>query len=138
MNGEALVKLIEEMIDLKLQQHVQANHNLAGLVRWPRLGENPRNNGLHAMQPNNNVGRSSPSMTLEQFWNIVEKAHRASGGDMDKKCVLLDAELRRLPLEEVRSFLGHFDECCDRAYSWELWAAAYTPMLHKQLAKMSK
>ena len=25
MNGEALVKLIEEMIDLKLQQHAQAN-----------------------------------------------------------------------------------------------------------------
>src|ERR1044071_320311 len=77
------------------------------------------------MQPNNNVGRSSPIMTLEQFWNIVEKAHRASGGDMDKKCELLDAELRRLSLEEVRSFHGHFDECCDRAYSWELWAAAY-------------
>ena len=25
MNGEPLVKLIEEMIDLKLQQHAQAN-----------------------------------------------------------------------------------------------------------------
>jgi len=25
MNGETLVKLIEEMIDLKLQQHAQAN-----------------------------------------------------------------------------------------------------------------
>ena len=25
MNGEALVKLIEEMIDLKLQQHAQTN-----------------------------------------------------------------------------------------------------------------
>ena len=44
---------------------------------------------------------------------------------MDRKCELLDAELRRLPLEEVRSFHAHFDECKDRAYSWELWAAAY-------------
>jgi hypothetical protein len=64
-------------------------------------------------------------MNLDQFWNIVDKIHRASGGDMDKKCELLEAELRSLPLEEVRSFHRHFDECEDRAYTWELWAAAY-------------
>jgi hypothetical protein len=64
-------------------------------------------------------------MTLDQFWKIVEKVHRDSRGDMDKKCELLEAELRRLPLEEVRSFHRHFDECEDRAYTWELWAAAY-------------
>jgi hypothetical protein len=44
---------------------------------------------------------------------------------MERKCELLGAELRRLGLDEVRSFHGHFDECLDRAYSWELWAAAY-------------
>jgi hypothetical protein len=44
---------------------------------------------------------------------------------MDKKCVLLKAELRRLPLEEVSSFHEHFDRCEDQAYTWELWAAAY-------------
>jgi hypothetical protein len=64
-------------------------------------------------------------MTLDQFWNIIEKVHAASDGDMDRKCELLDAELRRLPLDEVVSFHAHFDECEDRAYSWELWAAAY-------------
>ena len=64
-------------------------------------------------------------MTLEQFWNIVEKVHRASDGDMDKKCELLAAELRRLALDEVRLFHAHFYECYDRAYNWELWAAAY-------------
>ena len=68
---------------------------------------------------------SPASMTLDQFWKIVEDVHRTSGGDMDKKCELLDAELRRLPLEEVRSFHAHFYECFDRAFSWELWAAAY-------------
>ena len=25
-------------------------------------------------------------MTLDQFWNIVEKVHRESGGDMPRKC----------------------------------------------------
>ena len=64
-------------------------------------------------------------MTLDQFWNIVEKVHRDSRGDMDKKCELLDTELRRLPLNEVCSFHQHFDACEDRAYTWELWAAAY-------------
>src|SRR5262249_40852671 len=64
-------------------------------------------------------------MTIDQFWSIVEKAHGASSGDMDKKCELLEAELRELPLEEVRAFHAHFYECQDRAYSWELWAAAY-------------
>jgi len=33
-------------------------------------------------------------MNLDQFWNLVEKVHRASGGDMDTKCELRDAELR--------------------------------------------
>jgi len=64
-------------------------------------------------------------MTLDQFWTIIEKVHRDSSGDMDKKCEMLEAELRCLPLDEVRSFNRHFDECEDRAYTWELWAAAY-------------
>ncbi len=64
-------------------------------------------------------------MTLDQFWNIVEEVHDASGGDMDKKCELLDTKLRHLSLDGVRSFHAHFYECLDRAYSWELWAAAY-------------
>lgn len=46
-------------------------------------------------------------MTPDQFWKLIEKVHVASGGDMDKKCELLGAELRRLPLDEVRSFHWH-------------------------------
>jgi hypothetical protein len=64
-------------------------------------------------------------MTLDQFWNIVERVHHTSQGDMDRKCALLEAELRQFSLAEVRSFDAHFTECYDRAYSWPLWAAAY-------------
>jgi hypothetical protein len=64
-------------------------------------------------------------MTIDQFWNIVDEVHRNSGGDMEKKCKLLDSELRRLSLDEVLSFDAHFTDCLDRAYSWPLWAAAY-------------
>jgi hypothetical protein len=64
-------------------------------------------------------------MTRDQFWHLVEKVHRASDGDMDKKCELLGVELRKLGLDEVRSFHDHFNESFDRAYTEELWAAAY-------------
>ncbi len=63
-------------------------------------------------------------LTLDEFWEIVENVHRASDGNMDKKCELLDAKLRRLTLEQVRSFQAHFDECQVRAYFQELWDVA--------------
>ncbi len=58
-------------------------------------------------------------MTQDQFWNIIQDVHLASNGDMDSKCDELKAELSRLPLEEVRSFHSHFDECLDKAYTWD-------------------
>ncbi len=64
-------------------------------------------------------------MTLEHFWSIVDRVHQASGDDMEKKCQLLESELRQLTLDEVLSFRAHFTDCLDRAYSWPLWAAAY-------------
>jgi hypothetical protein len=64
-------------------------------------------------------------MTIDQFWNLIGKVHHESNGDFDRKCELLEAELRKLPLDEVRSFDAHFTECQDRAYTWKLWGAAY-------------
>ena len=64
-------------------------------------------------------------MTVDEFWNIVDRVHLNSGGDIDQKFYLLGVELRQLPLEEVRSFDAHFTECLYRAYQWSLWAAAY-------------
>jgi hypothetical protein len=64
-------------------------------------------------------------MTSEQFWAIVEDAHRRSGGDMDLKCHLLDGQLRTLPLNEILSFREYFRDFFYRAYTEELWAAAY-------------
>ena len=55
-------------------------------------------------------------MTIDQFWNIVEKVHRDSEGDMDRKCELLEAELRRLPLDEV-------DKCPEDTLNRILWHA---------------
>jgi hypothetical protein len=64
-------------------------------------------------------------MTAEEFWKIIDRVHAASKGGMDAKCTLLREELRKLPAKEIRSFEEHFADCEARAYSWELWAAAY-------------
>ncbi|MBZ0289117.1 MAG: DUF4240 domain-containing protein [Anaerolineae bacterium] len=64
-------------------------------------------------------------MTLDEFWNLVDRVHIASNGDMSKKCDLLTEELEKLSPEEVLSFAHHFDDCEDITYTWDLWAAAY-------------
>ncbi len=64
-------------------------------------------------------------VTIDEFWDIVDRVHLASGGDMEMKCQLLRAELEKLSAETLYSFDNHFDDCDDTAYSWDLWAAAY-------------
>ena len=59
------------------------------------------------------------------FWNIVERVHTATPGDMDSKCALLKQELARLPENDAADFARHFDEKMDRAFDWSLWGAAY-------------
>lgn len=64
-------------------------------------------------------------MTTAEFWEIIEKVHQQSGGDMDQKCELLRERLMELDPEGIRSFRAHFDEADRRAYDWGLWGAAY-------------
>jgi|ERR1051326_4532234 hypothetical protein len=64
-------------------------------------------------------------MTFDEFWSILEKVHRKSGADVEKKFGLLEEELAKLSLAEVQSFDALFTDCLDRAYTWELWGAAY-------------
>jgi hypothetical protein len=64
-------------------------------------------------------------MNTDQFWKIVGDVNRASNGDMDAKCELLRKALRKLPAEEVMAFAEELASCRAKAYTWELWAAAY-------------
>jgi hypothetical protein len=64
-------------------------------------------------------------MTVKKFWQIVEKVHRDSKGNMSAKRRLLHKELRRLSAKEVRPFDARFGDCEAKAYTWDLWAAAY-------------
>jgi hypothetical protein len=60
-----------------------------------------------------------------RFWEIVQHAHDASGGDMDEKCEIITAVISKLSREEAIAFSRFFDSMSDRAYSWPLWGAAY-------------
>lgn len=62
-------------------------------------------------------------MTIDEFWEIVDRVHIASGGDMHTKCQLLQKELEKLPPEQVFSFQDHFEDCGIKAFTYELWGA---------------
>jgi len=64
-------------------------------------------------------------VTPPEFWSFIQRAHDAAGGDMDRKCELIRAEVHRLSPSEASAFSRLFDEVMDRAYTWPLWGAAY-------------
>lgn len=64
-------------------------------------------------------------MNKDAFWQIIEETHRESGGDMERKCILLKDRLATLPQEDLIAFIQHFDAADARAYAWPLWGAAY-------------
>lgn len=64
------------------------------------------------------------TMTIDEFWDIVDRVHAASPSDMKNKCRLLGDKLRRLPAKEVLSFGRHFADCFYKAYHWDIWGAA--------------
>lgn len=64
-------------------------------------------------------------MNEEQFWQIIQKVHIDGLGDMDKKCELVSLEISKLSAQDAKQFQILFDEQMDKAYSWELWGAAY-------------
>lgn len=64
-------------------------------------------------------------MNIDQFWQIVERVHAGSPRDMEAKCRLLAEELKTLPPMEIQSFDQHLTDCIFRAYSDDLWGAAF-------------
>ena len=64
-------------------------------------------------------------MTIDEFWDIVERVHASAPHDMAAKCLSLEKELLQLPVEEILAFERHFGECFARANQWDIWGAAY-------------
>ena len=59
-------------------------------------------------------------MDLDKFWSIVE-----FGKDTEEPESVLADQLDGLSTEEIISFQEHMDMLMEKAYTWELWGAAY-------------
>lgn len=63
-------------------------------------------------------------MPAEKFWGIMERAAE-SDRDPDAQMKALRAALRELTLEDIISFEVAFRRYLNKAYTWDLWGAAY-------------
>lgn len=59
-------------------------------------------------------------MNIDQFWGIIDKGKSSTEPE-----AVVAAELKNLPREEIVSYQEHFDDLFGKAYSWDLWGAAY-------------
>jgi len=64
-------------------------------------------------------------MTTEAFWDIIAAAKAESGGSWEGRLEALAGLLSKLPPAEIVEFERNFQEQRIRAYTWELWGAAY-------------
>jgi hypothetical protein len=64
-------------------------------------------------------------MNGSKFWKIIEHVHAQAGDDMNKKCEVIKKEMAKLSKAEALAFSRLFDTMMDRAYTWQLWGAAY-------------
>lgn len=65
------------------------------------------------------------AMQEQQFWSIVDAAHRAAGADIEARVDALKHQLLPLCLSEVQGFQSRYDEMIHKANRWDLWGAAY-------------
>lgn len=60
-----------------------------------------------------------------EFWELIDSTRSAAGGDPDEQAELLVERLTRLDPYAVTCFAQHFESRFNRAYQWDLWAAAW-------------
>ena len=64
-------------------------------------------------------------MDKAQFWRLVADAKARSAGDLDAQVRLLEEQLAHLEPAEITRFYDIFLEFDAKAYTSDLWAAAY-------------
>jgi hypothetical protein len=64
-------------------------------------------------------------MNDAQFWSLIDSTRRCAEDDPDAHIEALTAALAELPEPEIIEFDRRFNEHWIRAYTWDLWAAAY-------------
>jgi len=59
------------------------------------------------------------------FWKIIHESLEEAEGDLDEQMEFLGEALEELEPAEIVDFDRIFLECWVKAYTWDLWAAAY-------------
>ncbi|TJZ55436.1 DUF4240 domain-containing protein [Streptomyces piniterrae] len=63
-------------------------------------------------------------MDETEFWELIDGSREAAGGDPEEQADALVERLLGLDPEAVVDFARHFESRYNRAYAWDLWAAA--------------
>ncbi|GGU53630.1 hypothetical protein GCM10010211_18000 [Streptomyces albospinus] len=63
-------------------------------------------------------------MDETEFWELVDGSREAAGGDPEEQADALVERLLGLDPDDVVDFARHFESRYNRAYAWNLWAAA--------------
>jgi Protein of unknown function (DUF4240) len=64
-------------------------------------------------------------MNKETFWKIIDSSRQEAANDPDVQIDTLEEALSKLSPEDIVAFDRWMREYHLRAYTWELWAAAY-------------
>ncbi|MEW1656466.1 MULTISPECIES: DUF4240 domain-containing protein [unclassified Streptomyces] len=63
-------------------------------------------------------------MDETEFWELVDGSRAAAGGDPEEQADALVERLLGLDPDRIIDFARHFESRYNRAYTWDLWAAA--------------
>ena len=72
-----------------------------------------------------NAGGAPSAADEDAFWQLIEAARSAAGGDPAETAQRLGEILRGRSPEEIARFDAVFQAAMARSYTWDLWAAAY-------------
>ena len=64
-------------------------------------------------------------MEEAEFWELIDSTRGAAEGDPEEQADLLIDRLAQLDPDAVTYFARHFESRFNRAYQWDLWAAAW-------------
>ncbi len=64
-------------------------------------------------------------MQEQEFWSIVDAAHRVASADTDARVDALEQQLLPLSLSEIQGFQNRYDDMIHKSNRWDHWGAAY-------------
>jgi Protein of unknown function (DUF4240) len=68
---------------------------------------------------------ASAGMNEAAFWGLIDETRQVGGGNTERQSGLLEERLTGLPAQQIAEFGRIYDDLDQRAYTWDLWGAAY-------------